>query len=48
MAGRSPEIAEEAFKVKLEDSTTFLPGVLSRKKQVVPPLTQIITTRVSK
>lgn len=48
VAGRSPEIAEEAFKVKLEDSTTFLPGVLSRKKQVVPPLTQIITTRVSK
>ena len=48
VAGRSPEIAEEAFKVKLEDSTTFLPGVLSRKKQVVPPLTQTITTRVSK
>ena len=48
MAGISPEIDEEAFKVKLEDSTTFLPGVLSRKKQVVPPLTQIITTRVSK
>ncbi|HHD2752447.1 TPA: putative manganese-dependent inorganic diphosphatase [Clostridium perfringens] len=48
VTGRSPEIAEEAFKVKLEDSTTFLPGVLSRKKQVVPPLTQTITTRVSK
>lgn len=48
VAGRSPEIAEEAFKVKLENSTTFLPGVLSRKKQVVPPLTQTITTRVSK
>ena len=48
VTGRNPEIAEEAFKVKLEDSTTFLPGVLSRKKQVVPPLTQIITTRVSK
>ncbi|MDZ4991829.1 putative manganese-dependent inorganic diphosphatase [Clostridium perfringens] len=48
VAGRSPEIAEETFKVKLENSTTFLPGVLSRKKQVVPPLTQTITTRVSK
>lgn len=47
VAGKFPEIAEEAFKVKLEDSTTFLPGVLSRKKQVVPPLTQTITTRIN-
>ncbi|MPQ43920.1 putative manganese-dependent inorganic diphosphatase [Clostridium tarantellae] len=48
VCGKSPEIAEETFKVKLEEATTFLPGVLSRKKQVVPPLTSTITTRISK
>mgnify|MGYP002586810604 CR=1 FL=1 len=48
VAGRMPEIVEKTFSVTLEASTAFLPGVLSRKKQVVPPLTQIITTRVSK
>lgn len=45
VAGRTPEIAEETFKIRLEDATCFLPGVLSRKKQVVPPLTATITTR---
>ena len=29
---------EEAFNVKIKDRTVFLPGVLSRKKQVVPAL----------
>lgn len=48
VAGRSPEIAEETFKITLKDSTEFLPGVLSRKKQVVPPLTTTIATRMSK
>ena len=45
VAGRTPQIAEETFKVTLKDSTVFLPGVLSRKKQVIPPLTATITTR---
>lgn len=35
-------IIEDAFKVTLKDSTAFLPGVLSRKKQVIPPLTNTI------
>lgn len=48
VAGRSPEIAEETFKITLKDSTAFLPGILSRKKQVVPPLTNTIATRISK
>ncbi len=30
------DIVEKAFDVKLEDNTAFLPGVVSRKKQVVP------------
>ena len=32
------ETVEEAFNVKIKDQTVFLPGVLSRKKQVVPAL----------
>ncbi|WP_297819711.1 manganese-dependent inorganic pyrophosphatase [uncultured Lactobacillus sp.] len=31
---------EKAFDKKLEDSSVALPGVVSRKKQVVPPLTK--------
>lgn len=40
--GTNPEFVEQAFNVKLEDKMAFLPGVLSRKKQVVPPLTNTI------
>ena len=43
--GDNVEIVEETFNVKIEDSTAFLPGVLSRKKQVVPPLTNVITSK---
>ncbi|MSR91098.1 putative manganese-dependent inorganic diphosphatase [Inconstantimicrobium porci] len=42
VAGTKPEIAELTFNVTLEDSTAYLPGVLSRKKQVVPPMTAAI------
>ena len=31
---------EKAFDKKLVDSAVELPGVVSRKKQVVPPLTE--------
>lgn len=44
VAGGRPEIVENAFKVDLVDHTAFLPGVLSRKKQVIPPLTNTITS----
>lgn len=43
VTGKRPEIAADTFKVKLEDNTAFLPGVLSRKKQVIPPLTATLT-----
>ena len=42
VTGEKPEIAEKAFKVTIEDNMAFLPGVLSRKKQVVPPITNAI------
>ena len=44
VAGDRPEIVEKAFNVKLEDSTAFLDGVLSRKKQVVPPITAAVSS----
>lgn len=31
---------EEAFKIQLKDNRAFLKGVVSRKKQIVPPLTE--------
>ncbi|GKU23597.1 putative manganese-dependent inorganic diphosphatase [Clostridium folliculivorans] len=43
VAGKLPEIAERAFKVTLSENTAYLPGVLSRKKQVIPPITNAIS-----
>ena len=34
---------ETAFNVKLENGEAILKGVVSRKKQIVPPLTQAFT-----
>ena len=42
VAGNRKDIAEKAFEVKLEDNMAFLPGVVSRKKQVVPVLDKSI------
>lgn len=36
--GNRKDAVEKAFNVKLEDNMAFLPGVVSRKKQVVPVL----------
>lgn len=38
VAGARKDIAEKAFNVKLNNNMAFLPGVVSRKKQVVPVL----------
>lgn len=35
---QSDELIERAFKVKFEGQTALLPGVLSRKKQIIPAL----------
>ena len=43
VVGDRPDLVEKAFNVELKDNRAFLPGVLSRKKQVVPPLTNAIT-----
>ncbi|MCW2276913.1 putative manganese-dependent inorganic diphosphatase [Heliophilum fasciatum] len=38
VTGDKLEIIEKVFKTKVENGVACLPGVLSRKKQVVPPL----------
>ena len=43
--GPNKEIVARAFDVKLNsEGSVFLPGILSRKKQVIPPLSATITT----
>lgn len=39
VAGEASNAVEKAFDVKLENRTALLKGVVSRKKQIVPPLT---------
>lgn len=36
--GSATDIFEKGFKVTLEENTAFLPGVVSRKKQIIPVL----------
>jgi len=36
--GDRADLVEKAFDTTLENNSTFLPGVVSRKKQIVPPL----------
>ncbi|KZX13534.1 manganese-dependent inorganic pyrophosphatase [Methanobrevibacter oralis] len=38
--GESASLVEKAYNVKLEDNTALLEGVVSRKKQVVPIMTE--------
>lgn len=44
VAGERHDYVEKTFNVQLKDSMAFLPGVLSRKKQVIPPLTNVINS----
>ena len=41
--GPKAEAVEKAFDVKLENHTAILKGVVSRKKQVVPNLTDVFS-----
>ena len=43
--GDNLEIVEQAFKEKIEEDLIVLKGVVSRKKQVIPPLTDAINNR---
>ncbi|WP_214828582.1 manganese-dependent inorganic pyrophosphatase [Exiguobacterium algae] len=43
VVGSKPELFEKAFNVTLQDGVATLPGVVSRKKQIVPVLTDAAT-----
>ncbi|MGG4488830.1 manganese-dependent inorganic pyrophosphatase [Metabacillus idriensis] len=42
--GRETRAVEQAYDVKLVDNTAVLKGVVSRKKQIVPVITDILTS----
>lgn len=39
---KEKEIAEKAFKKKAKENLLLLPGVVSRKKQIVPPILKVL------
>ncbi|MCY8264878.1 manganese-dependent inorganic pyrophosphatase, partial [Bacillus haynesii] len=41
-SGQAAQAVEKAFNVTLADNTATLKGVVSRKKQIVPPLTEAL------
>ena len=43
VVGPKPELFEQAFNVTLQNGLATLPGVVSRKKQIVPVLTEAAT-----
>ena len=43
VAGPRPDYVSTAFNVELVDHQASLPGVISRKKQVVPVITEALT-----
>lgn len=40
--GKYKDVISQAFDVKLADNSAYVPGVLSRKKQIIPPLTSAL------
>lgn len=43
--GREASVVEEAFNVELSNNAAVLKGVVSRKKQIIPPLTDAFTKK---
>ncbi|AYD40662.1 putative manganese-dependent inorganic diphosphatase [Clostridium fermenticellae] len=41
-AGKKTDIVEKAFNINLKNNSAYVPGILSRKKQVIPPLTNTL------
>ena len=40
--GDKSDVAEDAFNNKVEEDKMFLEGVISRKKQVIPPIEEVL------
>jgi manganese-dependent inorganic pyrophosphatase len=43
--GKASNKVQQAFNVSLDNNTALLEGVVSRKKQIVPPLTEAFTSK---
>ncbi|PWZ93648.1 manganese-dependent inorganic pyrophosphatase, partial [Staphylococcus pseudintermedius] len=43
VVGAEQEKIAQAFNTTLDNHTAFLPGVVSRKKQIVPPITEALS-----
>jgi len=41
--GEYKDLVGKAFDVSLKDHSVYIPGIVSRKKQVIPPITKAIT-----
>ncbi|MHC6179394.1 putative manganese-dependent inorganic diphosphatase [Clostridium sp. JNZ X4-2] len=44
VAGEHQDIVSKAFGINLKDGSAYIPGILSRKKQVIPPLTAALSS----
>lgn len=42
--GEDKFIVEKAFNINLNEGSSYLPGILSRKKQIIPPLSSAISS----
>jgi len=42
VCGEHKEVFSRAFNIKLNNGTAYIDQVVSRKKQVIPPLTEVI------
>lgn len=46
VVGENKELVAKAFDSNMEENSFYVKGVLSRKKQVVPPITEIISNTI--
>ncbi len=44
VAGENKDLIAKTYNITLENDSVYLPGILSRKKQVIPPLSNIISS----
>lgn len=42
VVGKHKDLINKAFNVELEGNSVYIPGILSRKKQVIPPISAVI------
>ena len=44
IAGENKDLVSKTFNTTIENDCVYLPGILSRKKQIIPPLTDVISS----